>query len=201
MPKRKAKNKENIVDDNFIMSPKFDFVFKYIFGNEKNKDLLIALLSAVLCVPEEEFEGIQIINSELIKEFKEDKKGILDVRVKTNKGKQIDVEIQILPTDYMAERTLFYWSKMYTSQIKSGETYDNLKKCITINIVDFRCTPLKKLYSSYHLTEDEAGDKLTDLIEVRFLEIPKLFDKDIERDENDPVVQWMEFLDGKSKAA
>jgi predicted transposase/invertase (TIGR01784 family) len=99
----------------------------------------------------------------------------------------------------MAERTIFYWSKMYTSQIKSGDTYDKLKKCVTINIVDFKCTPLKKLYSSYHITEDETGYRLTDIFEVHFLEIPKLFDNDIERDENDPVVQWMEFLDARSK--
>ncbi|MHC1685192.1 MAG: Rpn family recombination-promoting nuclease/putative transposase [Clostridiaceae bacterium] len=195
MPKRKSKE----IDDNFIMSPKYDFVFKYIFGNEKHKDLLIALLSDILSVPEEEFEGIEIINSELIKEFKEDKKGILDVRVRTKSGKQIDVEIQILPTEYMAERTIFYWSKMYTSQIQPGDTYDKLKKCVAINIVDFECTPLKKLYSSYHLTEDETGYRLTDILEVHFLEIPKLFDKDIERDEDDPIVQWMEFLDAKSK--
>jgi predicted transposase/invertase (TIGR01784 family) len=197
MTKKKVKS----IDDNFIMSPKYDFVFKYIFGNEKHKDLLIALLSDVLGVPEEEFEGIEIINSELLKEFKEDKKGILDVRVKTKVGKQIDVEIQILPTDYMAERTIFYWSKMYTSQIKPGDTYDKLKKCVTINIVDFKCTPLKKLYSSYHLTEDTTSYRLTDIIEVHFLEIPKLFDEDIEKDENDPIVQWMEFLDAKSKGA
>jgi predicted transposase/invertase (TIGR01784 family) len=195
MTRKKVKS----IDDNFIMSPKYDFVFKYIFGNEKHKDLLIALLSDVLGVPEEEFEGIEIINSELLKEFKEDKKGILDVRVKTKTGKQIDVEIQILPTDYMAERTIFYWSKMYTSQIKPGDTYDKLKKCVTINIVDFKCTPLKKLYSSYHLTEDKTGYRLTDIIEVHFLEIAKLFDEDIEKDENDPIVQWMEFLDAKSK--
>ena len=150
MPKNKVKS----IDDNFIMSPKYDFVFKYIFGNEKHKDLSMALLSDVLGVPEEEFEGIEIINSELLKEFKEDKKGILDVRVRTKVGKQIDVEIQILPTDYMAERTIFYWSKMYTSQIHPGDTYDKLKKCVAINIVDFKCTPLKKLYSSYHLRRD-----------------------------------------------
>ena len=195
MPRKKGET----IDDNFIMSPKYDFVFKYIFGNEKHKDLLIALLSDILAVPEEEFDGIEIINSELIKEFKEDRKGILDVRVRTKSGKQIDVEIQILPTEYMPERTMFYWSKMYTSQIKPGDTYDKLKKCVTINIVDFKCTPLKKLYSSYHLTEDETGYRLTDILEVYFLEIPKLFDEDIERDENDPIVQWMEFLDAKSK--
>ncbi|AKA70860.1 hypothetical protein CSCA_3735 [Clostridium scatologenes] len=194
-----ARRKGKVIDDNFIMSPKYDFVFKYIFGNEKHKDLLIALLSDILAVPEEEFEGIEIINSELIKVFKEDRKGILDVRVRTKLGKQIDVEIQILPTEYMAERTMFYWSKMYSGQIKPGDTYDKLKKCVTINIVDFKCTPLKKLYSSYHITEDKTGYRLTDILEVHFLEIPKLFDEDIERDENDPIVQWMEFLDAQSK--
>ena len=107
-----SKKKGKIIDDNFIMSPKYDFVFKYIFGNEKHKDLLIALISDILVISEEEFEGIEIINSELIKEFKEDRKGILDVRVRTKLGKQIDVEIQILPTEYMPERTLFYWSKI-----------------------------------------------------------------------------------------
>lgn len=195
----RKRNKSEIDDDNFIMSPKYDFVFKYIFGNDKHKDLLVALLSDILGIPEEEFDGIDIINSELIREFKEDRKGILDVRIRTKFKKQIDVEIQILPTEYMAERTIFYWSKMYTSQIKPGDTYDKLKKCVTINIVDFKCTPLNKLYSSYHLTEDKTGYRLTDILEVHFLEIPKLFDEKIERDENDPVVQWMEFLDAGSK--
>ncbi|ADL52034.1 Rpn family recombination-promoting nuclease/putative transposase [Clostridium cellulovorans] len=187
------------IDDNFIMSPKIDFVFKLLFGDEKNKDLLIAFLSAVLNLPEREFVGIEILNTELFREFKEDKKGILDVRVKTVNGKQIDIEIQVLPTEFMPERTLFYWSKMYTTQVKPGDTYDKLKKCITINIVDFKCIPLNKLHTSYHLIEDETGHKLTDILEVHFLEIPKLFDKQIEINEDDPIIQWMEFLDGKSK--
>lgn len=196
---RRDKKKPLLGDDGFIMSPKVDFVFKLIFGDEKNKDLLIAFLSAVLGIPEEEFEGIEIMNSELLREFAEDRKGILDVRAKTKQGKQIDIEIQILPTEFMPERTLFYWSKMYTSQVKPGDTYDLLKKCITINIVDFKCTPLKKLYSRYHLTEDDTGYQLTDILEVHFLEVVKLADVDIPRDKNDSVVEWMEFLDAKSK--
>lgn len=51
----------------------------------------------------------------------------------------------------------------------------------------------------YHLTEDQTGYRLTDIIEIYFLEIPKLIDSDIEKDENDPIVQWMKFLDAKSK--
>jgi hypothetical protein len=33
-----------------------------------------------------------------------------------------------LPTEFMPERTLFYWSKMFTSQIQSGDGYELLKK-------------------------------------------------------------------------
>ena len=73
-------------EDDFFMSPKLDFVFKLIFGDEKNKELLIALLSTIIQMPLEAFEGIEIINSELLRIFKEDKKGILDVRVKTPQG-------------------------------------------------------------------------------------------------------------------
>ena len=165
---KKGKTKRTSTDDGFLMSPKVDFVFKLIFGDEKNKDLLIAFLSAVLGMPVEDFEGIEIINSELLREFAEDKKGILDVRAKTKHGKQIDIEIQILPTEYMPERTMFYWSKMYTSQVKPGDTYSQLKKCITINIVDFKCTPLQKLHSSYHLIEDATGYRLTDIFRSAF---------------------------------
>ena len=121
----------NTEDQDFIMSPKVDFAFKMLFGDEKNKDILAAFLSSVLKVPRETFEELELINTELLKEFKEDKKGILDVRVKTNKGEEIDIEIQVVPTSFMPQRTLFYWSKMYTGQIKSGDTYDKLQKCIT----------------------------------------------------------------------
>lgn len=34
---------------------------------------------------------------------------------------------------------------------------------------------------------------------MHFLEIPKLFDEEIERYKNDLIVQWMEFLDAESK--
>ncbi len=56
--------------DNFIMSPKNDFVFKLIFGDEKNKDILTAFLSAALRLTQEEFLGIELLNTELLREFK-----------------------------------------------------------------------------------------------------------------------------------
>ena len=96
--------------------------------------MLIELLSVILKIDKTEFNDIKLINTELGREFAEDKKGILDVRARMSDGKEIDIEIKLSHTKYMAERTLYYWSKMYTSQIKSGDSYRKLKKCITINI-------------------------------------------------------------------
>lgn len=186
-------------DDDFIMSPKVDFVFKLIFGDEKNKDVLAAFLSAALNQSKEEFTEIEFLNTELLREFKEDKKGILDIRVKTKKNEHIDIEIQILPTEFMAERTLFYWSKMYNSQINPGETYDKLKKCITINIIDFEKIPLDKIHTRFHIIEDDTLYKLTDVLEIHFLELPKLSKLDKLKDIDDPILEWLEFIDAKSK--
>ena len=103
--------------------------------------------------------------------LKEDKKGILDVRVKTGNNEHIDIEIQILPTKFIAERSLFYWSKMYNGQISAGDTYAKLKKCITINIIDFETIPLDKIHTKFHVLEDETGYKQSSLFQVEFYSI------------------------------
>ncbi len=158
-------------DDNFIMLPVNDFSFKLLFGDIKHKHRLISLLSAMLRLPREDFTDIEIINTELHKLFEDDKKGILDIRAMLSDGKQIDIEIQILPSVYMSERTLFYWAKMYTMQVKEVDTYDTLKKCITINILDYKFLPMNKAHTVYHLTEDETKYRLTDILEVHFCEL------------------------------
>lgn len=184
-------------NDDFIMSPKIDFAFKLIFGNENHKEVLRAFLSAALNMPEEEFYHINLLNTELLKEFREDKKGILDVRVETKNKEQIDIEIQILPTKFMAERTLFYWSKMYNGQVEPGYTYDKLKKCITINIVNFDVVPLEKIHTKFHILEDETHYKLTDVLEIHFLELSKV--KELSDSKEEPIEQWLKFINADSR--
>ncbi len=92
-----------------------------------------------------------------------------------------------------------YLLSLYNGQIKSGDTYDKLKKCITINIVDFKCLPTNKVHSSFHIVEDETKEKLTDVLEIHYLELPKLFESNIKKDENEEIIQWMMFLETKNK--
>ncbi|MDU1412236.1 MAG: Rpn family recombination-promoting nuclease/putative transposase [Clostridium sp.] len=177
-------------EKNFIMKPKNDLVFKKIFGDERNKDLLISLLNSIL---EEKIEDVTLENTELIPEYISSKKGILDIRATTDKGVQVDIEIQVLRISHMPERSLFYWSRMYIEQIATGDDYGKLNKTITINILDYNCIENDRYHNSFHVREDKENIKLTDVLEIHFIELKK------ENKENDKLAQWMEFIKADSK--
>ncbi len=189
------------LDGSFLMSPKNDFVFKTIFGDEKNKDILISFLSAIMKIETDKFEDLKFMNTELPREFIEDRMGILDVRVKLKDKTEIDIEIQLNYTKYMGERTLYYWSKMYTGSIKKGDTYSKLKRCVTINIVDFIILPLEQIYSKFQITEEKTGYRLTDVLEIYYLELEKLRNDKYKQyiNRKDPIIQWMMFLNAETK--
>ena len=54
------------------------------------------------------------------------------------------------------------------------------------------------MHTSFHILEDETGHKLTDMLEIHFLELKKLEEGNSE-DEEDPARAWLEFLNAHSK--
>lgn len=180
------------------VKPLNDFIFKKIFGEKGNEDILIAFINAVLKrTKKEQIVEVEIIdNKQLTKELILDKTGIIDVRAKTSKGENIDIEVQLTDQGNMDKRTLFYWGKMYLENIKQGQDYTSLEKVITINILDFEFLGTETYQSSFHLWEDIEKDyMLTDVVEIHFLELPK-FRKKKDKDyrEND-IERWLMFLE------
>ena len=89
---RKSKADKASKQDNFIMLPTVDFCFKELMQNPKIRQGIIA---AILNVSPEEIKETELIPTVLRKEHKEDKFGILDVRVQLKEGTQIDIEMQV----------------------------------------------------------------------------------------------------------
>ena len=106
----------------FLMRPKNDFCFKQLMADAQIRQ---AFLSAVTGIPYEEIEETTLLPTSLEKQYKEDKLGILDVRIQLKNSGQVDVEMQVAAYEYWAERTLFYLSKMFTEQIHEGEGYEH----------------------------------------------------------------------------
>ena len=102
------------------VKPLNDFIFKKIFGEKGNEDILISFINAVLKRTNKE-PIIEIIdNKQLTKEVINDKTSIIDVRARTAKGENVDIEVQLTDQGNMDKRTLFYWGKMYLENIKQG---------------------------------------------------------------------------------
>ncbi|RNB75960.1 Rpn family recombination-promoting nuclease/putative transposase [Brevibacillus invocatus] len=180
------------------MNPIVDFVFKRIFGTEENKDLLLSFLNATL-KPEEgkQLQEITLVDPHINADQVGDKASILDVRGKTKTGEQINIEVQLHNKYDMEKRSLYYWAKMYEGQLAEGEPYRNLKKTVTISIVDFSYLHSKSYHSVFRLREDTESFVLTDNLEIHFLELPKLgFEH---QETSDLLVKWLLFLKAESQ--
>ncbi|MCX0404818.1 Rpn family recombination-promoting nuclease/putative transposase, partial [Clostridium perfringens] len=66
-----------------LLNPQIDFVFKKIFGTEKNKPILINFLNAVI-KPTTPIKDVEIKNNDIDKDFIEDKFSRLDVKATTS---------------------------------------------------------------------------------------------------------------------
>ena len=173
-----------------LLDPKIDFVFKKIFGSEKHPRVLISFLNAIL-KPINPISNVEIRNSDLEKEFLDDKFSRLDIKARTNKNEIINIEIQLKNEYNMIKRSLYYWSKMYEEQLNEGDDYSKLERTICINILNFKYLDNNRFHNGYRLKEIETNEELTNIQEIHFIEIPKLSE---DSDEKDMLVAWMEFL-------
>ncbi|WP_252216901.1 Rpn family recombination-promoting nuclease/putative transposase [Clostridium sp. CMCC3677] len=173
-----------------LLDPKIDFIFKNIFGAEKNSKILISFLNSVL-KSKDIIKNVEIKNTDIEKAFVEDKFSRLDVKATTNNNEIINIEIQLKNEYNMVKRSLYYWSKLYEEQLNEGDDYSELKRTICINILNFKYLKNDRFHNGYRLKEISTNEELTDTQEIHFIEIPKLND---DCDEKDLLVAWTEFL-------
>ena len=176
-----------------LLNPKIDFVFKKIFGSEEHPEILISFLNAVL-KPKKPIVSVEIKNSDLEKEYIEDKFSRLDVKALTSNKEIINIEIQLKNEYNMIQRSLYYWSKLYEEQLSEGDRYDKLSRTVCINILDFKYIKNDRFHNGYRLKEIETNEELTDLQEIHFIEIPKLKRFESTEEIVDLLEGWVEFL-------
>ena len=170
-----------------------DLVFQELFGKQKNKDITAHLLSLIL---NRKIKNIDLdVNKRMLGNRKNSKTGRLDIRAKFNDGEDCNIELQVEPYPYMEKRMLEYWGSMYDAKINSGDSYKVLKPTISILIADYQITNLKhisKYHTIWNLREKDFSDTiLTNDIEMHILEIPKINDNEMLKDE---LVQWLRFI-------
>ncbi|MDR0854433.1 MAG: Rpn family recombination-promoting nuclease/putative transposase [Clostridiales Family XIII bacterium] len=181
-----------------ILPVKNDYVFKRIFGDVNNTDILAGFLKSVLDIPEGEYEHLEISDPYLLPDKKDGKVGVLDVKVYTTHGKVIDIEIQVEDKIGFKERIVSYTSRMINNQLVRGTDYTIIEKVISIVIADFVLIDENDEYHNKFVFHDpKTGTTFTDIIEINTLELGKL------PDENDlsDLWDWMKFICVKEEDA
>lgn len=178
------------------LSPFNDFIFKKLFGTVGNEDLLKAFLNAVMKDKKLPLiEELTIIEKlELEKNHFEEKLGIIDVHAKTDKGEIINVEVQLCNEYNIDKRTLFYWSKLYSSNIKKGQNYEVLPKVITINILNFNYYDEKWIHLFFTPTADVDSNLKMNELEVHFIQLPAFRKKHDKNFKTHDLERWLTFL-------
>jgi len=180
-----------------LLSPKNDFVFKLLFGEPTRLNILKAFLQAVLDLPAEEYDHLVIVDPHLHRESPDDKLGVLDVKIHTTTGQVIDVEIQVKPHRRIWERILFYAARLTTEQMKAGLSYKEIKKAVSIIIVDGDITPQdpEHYHHCFRLFDERTGYRFPDLFEINTLELPKL----PAEPDGSMLFNWLRMFTAKTK--
>jgi predicted transposase/invertase (TIGR01784 family) len=175
------------------LSPKNDFVFHKVFA--KNMAVLSGFLQAVLDLPVEEYQGIEVVDPHLEQEYIDDKHGILDIKIHTSTKKIIDVEIQVRRQRSIWKRLLFYSGKLLLEQVKKGNKYEQINKVITIYIADHILIKDNEAYHhKFHLYDENKKIDFPDSIEIHTLELPKVKEYD-----GSQLCNWMRFFRAKEE--
>lgn len=179
-----------------ILLPKSDYIFKRIFADRNNTDILESFLKSVLNLPAEDYKKLEIADTHLQKNNADDKLGILDIKIYTATGKIVNIEIQVLNTKSMTDRVIFYASKMVTEQISAGQDHSTINTVIGIIITDYILMhDSHRYHNCYKLYDIETNSVFSNKLEIHTLELPKL----AKNTDNSKLFQWLSFLNAKRK--
>ncbi len=178
------------------LRPMNDVAFQFVFGKNERKYNLINLLNAILSKDiNAPIEDLTLLETELTPELIGLKGCRLDVRALTSEDHHINIEVQILNKRNIEKRSLYYWSKLFTAQLEKGQDYRELSKTISINILDFSYFSNEKVHNVFHILEKETFERLTDVLEIHFLELNKI--RQISVNPDDSLMRWLRFLGSK----
>ncbi|MFT4928655.1 MAG: putative transposase/invertase (TIGR01784 family) [Phenylobacterium sp.] len=183
-----------------FINPYTDFGFKKLFGEEKNKHLLISLTNDLLDGAEH-IVDLTLHNSEYLPDSSMYSKPVFDVYCTNEKGEHFIVEMQKVDYGYFDDQALFYATFPVVEQAKAkkGKWNFNLKAVYCIGILDFVFSDHKDQKEVIHTAQlkdqrNQVFDAVRRFGQLKFIyvEMPN-FNKTLEQLENH-CDRWLYFI-------
>ena len=176
-----------------FINPYIDFGFKKLFGEEKNKHLLISFLNDLLGETEQ-IVDLSFKNTEHLPDGGVSRKAIFDVYCVNEKDEHFIVELQKAKQNYFKDRTVYYATFPIQQQAKKGDWDFKLKAVYCIGILDFVFREDKASMDVIHTVQlkDQHNQLFYDKLKFIYVEMPK-FSKSLAQLESH-CDRWLYFI-------
>jgi len=155
------------------IDPFTDFGFKWIFGTEENKELLISFLNDVLeleyPIVEVEYRNLEKLGVKI-----GDRRAVFDIYCTDSNKDQFIVELQRSKQRYFKDRSIYYTSFPIQAQSQRGDWDYSLKKTYFIGILEFKMDESSENYiTKVQLCDVETKEVFYNKLTYIYLEMPK----------------------------
>lgn len=166
----------NILEIDPVTKKKFykagtDMLFKSVFSDERNRDLLEKILEVTVG------KKVKIIKPPLMQEVKKPnittKKKTLDVLVEDEDKVQYNIEINMSSYKTLSRRNASFIFSKYAEDIKEHETYDKMHTFIQINLTSGLSEEYPEI-CKYRLIDERSGREYIDNLIIYEYNLDKL---------------------------
>jgi predicted transposase/invertase (TIGR01784 family) len=181
------------------LDPKVDFLFKKIFG--ENKDLLISFLNSFLPLEDErEVVEIEYLTPELVPVTPLGKLSIVDVRCIDNHGRAFIVEMQSEWTNIFRKRLIVNGSKAIIRQLDKklvkdeAKRFQDMQTVYVLAVVNSKFSDGEDWYHLLKIMNPKNPAVVLAGLEFILLELPKFIPETWSLAEKKLAVLWLRFL-------
>lgn len=184
-----------------FIDPRTDYGFKHLFGKEANKELLIALINALL-QGERTVVDLRLLPTEHLPKTYQERNAVFDVYCSDENGNTFIVEMQNAYQDTFKARSVYYSTFPIQEGIEKGSPYYSFPAVYTICLLNFKFRDQRdnpddhRYITRVKLCNLETHDVFFDGLAYIYVELPK-FDKEPDELKTD-LEKWIYVLSNMS---
>ena len=172
-----------------------DYMFRAIL--QKDKQVLKALIAALLHLKKESIHDVAITNPIELGAAISDKDFILDIRVNLNNEQLIDLEMQMSNEYNWSERSISYAARSF-DQLNSGEEYKEVLPVHSIGFLNFTLfEDQPEFFATYELRNKKTRHLYSSKFSIHVLDLT-LIDLATAEDQNYEIDRWAKLFKAKT---
>lgn len=172
-----------------------DYMFRAIL--QKDKQVLKALIAALLHLKKESIHDAAITNPIELGAAISDKDFILDIRVNLNNEQLIDLEMQMSNEYNWSERSISYAARSF-DQLNSGEEYKEVLPVHSIGFLNFTLfEDQPEFFATYELRNKKTGHLYSSKFSIHVLDLTRI-DLATAEDQNYEIDRWAKLFKAKT---